>query len=213
MCTCLCGNQPVCRVLGDDAAVLARSSGEEPASPRHRAGIASMAWRTTRRFRSVCAVRSGCARAPRTAPPCPALRAPRPPPRRPGAPVAPRRSGATRKPAPPRPRRRPPRRLPQTRPRGAPRRRPPPRPRRKAASRPVCAMVGKREIPPCARASASEGGLSFRRENVCGRLTCPGRLDKTFVYGKLEVKRGRHCSFSRLFYAGPRTGRRPSSAR
>ena len=24
------------------------SSGEEPASPRHRAGIASMAWRTTR---------------------------------------------------------------------------------------------------------------------------------------------------------------------
>ena len=34
--------------LGDDAAVLARSSGEEPASPRHRAGIASTAWRTTR---------------------------------------------------------------------------------------------------------------------------------------------------------------------
>ena len=36
--------------LDDDAAVLARSSGEEPASPRHRAGVASMAWRTTRRF-------------------------------------------------------------------------------------------------------------------------------------------------------------------
>ena len=36
--------------LGDDAAVLARLSGEEPASPRHRAGVASMAWRTTRRF-------------------------------------------------------------------------------------------------------------------------------------------------------------------
>ena len=36
--------------LGDDAAVLALSSGEEPASPRHRAGVASMAWRTTRRF-------------------------------------------------------------------------------------------------------------------------------------------------------------------
>ena len=35
--------------LGDDAAVLARSSGEEPSSPRHRAGVASMAWRTTRR--------------------------------------------------------------------------------------------------------------------------------------------------------------------
>ena len=34
--------------LGDDAAVLARSSGEEPALPRHRAGVASMAWRTTR---------------------------------------------------------------------------------------------------------------------------------------------------------------------
>ena len=36
--------------LGDDAAVLARSSGEEPASPRHRAGMASMAWRMTLRF-------------------------------------------------------------------------------------------------------------------------------------------------------------------
>ena len=34
--------------LGDDAAVLARSSGEETALPRHRAGVASMAWRTTR---------------------------------------------------------------------------------------------------------------------------------------------------------------------
>jgi len=33
--------------LGDDAAVLARSSGEGTASPRHRAGVASMAWRTT----------------------------------------------------------------------------------------------------------------------------------------------------------------------
>jgi Bardet-Biedl syndrome 2 protein len=33
---------------GDYAAVLARSSGEEPASPRRRAGAASMAWRTTR---------------------------------------------------------------------------------------------------------------------------------------------------------------------
>jgi hypothetical protein len=48
----LCGNQPVRRVhrrfftksfLGDDAAVLAPSSGEEPAPPRHRAGVASMA--------------------------------------------------------------------------------------------------------------------------------------------------------------------------
>ena len=34
--------------LGDDAADLARSSGEEPVSPRHRAGVASMAWRTMR---------------------------------------------------------------------------------------------------------------------------------------------------------------------
>ena len=36
--------------LGDDAAVLARSSGEEFTPPRRRAGVASMAWRTTRRF-------------------------------------------------------------------------------------------------------------------------------------------------------------------
>ena len=34
--------------LGDDAAVLARSSGEEFTPPRRRAGVASMAWRTTR---------------------------------------------------------------------------------------------------------------------------------------------------------------------
>ena len=34
--------------LGDDAAVLAPSSGEESASPRHRASVASMAWRSTR---------------------------------------------------------------------------------------------------------------------------------------------------------------------
>ena len=38
--------------LGDDAADLARSSSEEPASPRRRAGVASMAWRSTRRFRT-----------------------------------------------------------------------------------------------------------------------------------------------------------------
>jgi hypothetical protein len=36
--------------LGDDAAILARSSGEAPASPRHRADIMKMARRTTRRF-------------------------------------------------------------------------------------------------------------------------------------------------------------------
>ena len=34
--------------LGDDAAVLAPSSDEEPASPRHRAGIMKMAWRSRR---------------------------------------------------------------------------------------------------------------------------------------------------------------------
>jgi hypothetical protein len=54
--TCV-GNQPVCRVhrqfftksfLGDDAAVLARSSGEESTPPRRRAGVASMAWSTMR---------------------------------------------------------------------------------------------------------------------------------------------------------------------
>ena len=28
------------------------ASGEEPTSPRHRAGVASMAWRSTRRFRT-----------------------------------------------------------------------------------------------------------------------------------------------------------------
>ena len=36
--------------LGDDAAALAPSGGEEPTSPRHRAGVASMAWRSTRRI-------------------------------------------------------------------------------------------------------------------------------------------------------------------
>ena len=34
--------------LGDDVAALAPASGEESASPRHRAGVASTAWRTTR---------------------------------------------------------------------------------------------------------------------------------------------------------------------
>ena len=46
----LCGNQPVCRVHGDDVPALAPSSGEEPTPPRYRAGVVSMAWRTTRRF-------------------------------------------------------------------------------------------------------------------------------------------------------------------
>ena len=36
--------------LGDDAAVPAPSSGGESAPPRYRAGVASMSWRTTRRF-------------------------------------------------------------------------------------------------------------------------------------------------------------------
>ena len=39
---------PVWKSTSASGAVLARSSGEEPASPRHRAGVASMAWRTTR---------------------------------------------------------------------------------------------------------------------------------------------------------------------
>ena len=34
--------------LSDGVAALVPSSGEESASPRHRAGVASMAWRTTR---------------------------------------------------------------------------------------------------------------------------------------------------------------------
>ena len=48
--TNLCGNQAVSRVqsLGDDTAVLARSSDEERAPPRYQAGVASMAWRSTR---------------------------------------------------------------------------------------------------------------------------------------------------------------------
>ena len=45
-----CTRQFFTKSSGDDAAVLVPSSGEEPASPRHRAGGASMAWRTTRRF-------------------------------------------------------------------------------------------------------------------------------------------------------------------
>ena len=45
----LCGNQPVRRVhFFTNAAVMTESSGERPTPPRHRAGIASMAWRTTR---------------------------------------------------------------------------------------------------------------------------------------------------------------------
>jgi len=48
----LCTNQSVSRV--HDAAVLAPSSGEEPASPRHRAGAASIAWsRRERRRREI----------------------------------------------------------------------------------------------------------------------------------------------------------------
>ena len=56
---CLCGNQPVRArtrqfftksFLGDGADWLAPSSGEEPAPARHRAGVASMAWRSARRF-------------------------------------------------------------------------------------------------------------------------------------------------------------------
>ena len=38
--------------LGDDVASPAPSSGEAPTPPRYRAGVASMAWRSTRRFRT-----------------------------------------------------------------------------------------------------------------------------------------------------------------
>jgi hypothetical protein len=39
--------------LGDDAAILARSSGEELASPRHRAGVASMTRRPRTRRKNL----------------------------------------------------------------------------------------------------------------------------------------------------------------
>ena len=50
----LCGNQPVspCTIilhmsfLGDDAAVTTKSRGERRAPPRHRTGVASMAWKS-----------------------------------------------------------------------------------------------------------------------------------------------------------------------
>ena len=38
----------LCVEINQCVGYLAPSSGEEPASPRHRAGVASMAWRTTR---------------------------------------------------------------------------------------------------------------------------------------------------------------------
>ena len=45
--SCVEINQCVgCTFLGDDAAVLARSSGGDPTSPPRRAGVAPMAWRT-----------------------------------------------------------------------------------------------------------------------------------------------------------------------
>ncbi len=40
-----------CSFPGDGVAALVPSSGEQPTSQRHRAGVASMAWRSTRRFR------------------------------------------------------------------------------------------------------------------------------------------------------------------
>ena len=41
-----------CRFLGNDVAALVPSSGEESTPPRRRAGVASMAWCSTRRFRT-----------------------------------------------------------------------------------------------------------------------------------------------------------------
>jgi hypothetical protein len=49
--TCVEINQCV-GCFGDDVAALAPSSSEEPTSPRHRTGAASMAWRSARRFRT-----------------------------------------------------------------------------------------------------------------------------------------------------------------
>ena len=40
----------ICVEINQCAVAPAPSSGEEPAPPRHRAGVASMAWRSTRRF-------------------------------------------------------------------------------------------------------------------------------------------------------------------
>ena len=42
------GAVAACVEINQCVGCSARSSGEEPASPRHRAGVASMAWRTTR---------------------------------------------------------------------------------------------------------------------------------------------------------------------
>ena len=57
--------------LGDDAAVLAPSSGEEPAPLRHRAGGASMAWRTTRRSARTRIPRRSTSRRPSPRPTAP----------------------------------------------------------------------------------------------------------------------------------------------
>ena len=47
-CSIAQGSQPVRKsFLCDGVAALAPSSGEEPTSPRHREGVASMAWRST----------------------------------------------------------------------------------------------------------------------------------------------------------------------
>ena len=45
-------NRCVGCILGDGAAVLAESRRERSTPPRHRSGVASMAWRSTRRFRT-----------------------------------------------------------------------------------------------------------------------------------------------------------------
>ena len=61
-------NRCVGCILGDGAAVLARSRREEPASPRHRSGVASMAWRSTRRCstRREILISTQCAATPKS---------------------------------------------------------------------------------------------------------------------------------------------------
>ena len=51
VCACVEITSASGALLGDDAAVPAQSSDEGPAPSRHRAGVASMAWRTTRRHK------------------------------------------------------------------------------------------------------------------------------------------------------------------
>jgi hypothetical protein len=74
----LCGNQPVHQsFLGDGMAALVPSSGEESASPRLRAGVASMARRTRRKiliFTQAITARRAPSRRPASPTPTPSSR-------------------------------------------------------------------------------------------------------------------------------------------